>query len=76
MNLAALNEIAERVVTPGKGLLAPGESSNAIKRRFDVVGVDSTETLGGASPKEQSSATLGCRSSISVPMKSPPSFVA
>lgn len=44
MNLAALNEIAEKMVTPGKGILAADESSGTIKKRFDAIGVESTET--------------------------------
>jgi fructose-bisphosphate aldolase class I len=44
MNLAALNEIAERMVAPGKGLLAADESLGTIKKRFDAIGVECTET--------------------------------
>ncbi|HEX2560055.1 class I fructose-bisphosphate aldolase [Phenylobacterium sp.] len=44
MNLAALNDIAEKMVTPGKGILAADESSGTIKKRFDAIGVESTET--------------------------------
>lgn len=43
MNLADLNTIAKAMVKPGKGLLAADESSGTIKKRFDAVGVDSTE---------------------------------
>ena len=43
MNLTALNEIAEKMVAPGKGLLAADESSGTIKKRFDAIGVESTE---------------------------------
>ena len=43
MNLTALNEIAEKMVAPGKGLLAADESSGTIKKRFDAIGVTSTE---------------------------------
>ncbi len=43
MNLTELNRIAERMVTPGKGLLAADESSGTIKKRFDAIGVESTE---------------------------------
>jgi fructose-bisphosphate aldolase class I len=43
MNLAALNEIAEKMVTPGKGILAADESTGTIKKRFDAIGVASTE---------------------------------
>src|ERR1700752_4658112 len=44
MNLADLNEIATAMVAPGKGLLAADESSGTIKKRFDSISVDSTET--------------------------------
>ena len=44
MNLAALNEIAEKMVTPGKGLLAADESTGTIQKRFDAIGVENTET--------------------------------
>jgi fructose-bisphosphate aldolase class I len=43
MNLAALNQIAEKMVTPGKGLLAADESTGTIKKRFDTIGLTSTE---------------------------------
>jgi fructose-bisphosphate aldolase class I len=43
MNLAALNDIAEKMVAPGKGILAADESSGTIKKRFDVIGVECTE---------------------------------
>ncbi|MET0222353.1 MAG: class I fructose-bisphosphate aldolase [Tardiphaga sp.] len=43
MNLADLNKIACAMVAPGKGLLAADESSGTIKKRFDVIGVESTE---------------------------------
>jgi fructose-bisphosphate aldolase class I len=43
MNLSALNEIAERMVTPGKGLLAADESTGTIKKRFDMIGLESSE---------------------------------
>jgi len=44
MNLADLNTIARAMVAPGKGILAADESSGTIKKRFDVIGVESTET--------------------------------
>jgi len=44
MNLAALNEIAERMVTPGKGILAADESTATIQKRFEAIGVENTET--------------------------------
>ena len=42
MNLTELNRIAELMVAPGKGILAADESSGTIKKRFDVIGVEST----------------------------------
>jgi fructose-bisphosphate aldolase class I len=43
MNLAELNKIAKAMVAPGKGILAADESSGTIKKRFDAIGVESTE---------------------------------
>ena len=43
MDLDALHDIACRMVAPGKGILAADESSGTIKKRFDAIGVDSTE---------------------------------
>jgi fructose-bisphosphate aldolase class I len=43
MNLAELNKVAEAMVAPGRGILAADESSGTIKKRFDAIGVDSTE---------------------------------
>ena len=43
MNLADLNTIARAMVAPGKGLLAADESGGTIKKRFDAIGVESTE---------------------------------
>ncbi len=43
MDLQALHQVAEAMVTPGKGILAADESSGTIKKRFDVIGVESTE---------------------------------
>ncbi|HRF09341.1 MAG TPA: fructose-bisphosphate aldolase class I [Xanthobacteraceae bacterium] len=43
MNLAELNKIAEAMVAPGRGILAADESSGTIKKRFDGIGVESTE---------------------------------
>jgi fructose-bisphosphate aldolase class I len=42
MDISALNKIAEKMVTPGKGILAADESSGTIKKRFDKIGVEST----------------------------------
>jgi len=38
-----LSDIANALVAPGKGILAADESSGTIKKRFDSIGVDSTE---------------------------------
>lgn len=43
MNLDQLNEIALRMVAPGKGILASDESTRTIKKRFDSIGLESTE---------------------------------
>jgi len=43
MDLAELNKIAMAMTTPGKGILAADESSGTIKKRFDAIGVESTE---------------------------------
>ena len=43
MNLANLNKVATAMVTPGKGLLAADESTGTIQKRFDDIGVVSTE---------------------------------
>jgi fructose-bisphosphate aldolase class I len=43
MNLAELNKVANALVAPGKGILAADESSSTIKKRFDAIGVESTE---------------------------------
>lgn len=42
-DVKALSEIARALVAPGKGILAADESSGTIKRRFDSIGVESTE---------------------------------
>ena len=44
MDLSALNPMALRLVAPGKGLLAADESTHTIQKRFDVVGIENTET--------------------------------
>ena len=43
MDLDALNKVAQAMVTPGKGILAADESTGTIKKRFDAIGVESTE---------------------------------
>jgi len=40
----SLHDIAQAMVAPGKGILAADESSGTIKKRFDSIGVESTET--------------------------------
>jgi fructose-bisphosphate aldolase class I len=42
-DIKALNEVARAIVAPGKGILAADESSGTIKKRFDSIGVESTE---------------------------------
>ena len=42
MNLQAMNDVAQAIVAPGKGILAADESDGTIKRRFDSIGVEST----------------------------------
>jgi fructose-bisphosphate aldolase class I len=39
-----LQQTARELVAPGKGILAADESSATIKKRFDAIGVESTET--------------------------------
>jgi fructose-bisphosphate aldolase, class I len=43
MDLNALNDIATRMVEPGKGILAADESMGTIQKRFDAIGVENTE---------------------------------
>ena len=43
MNKDQLTKIAHAMVAPGKGILAADESSSTIKKRFDAIGVESTE---------------------------------
>ena len=38
-----LEDIAQAMVAPGKGILAADESSATIKKRFDSISVTSTE---------------------------------
>jgi fructose-bisphosphate aldolase class I len=44
MDLDQLNEIALRMVAPGKGILAADESTGTIGKRFDGIGLENTET--------------------------------
>ena len=41
--MEAMRETARELVAPGKGILAADESSGTIKKRFDQIGVESTE---------------------------------
>ncbi len=43
MNIADLNEVAQAMVAPGKGILAADESSPTITKRFNAIGVTSTD---------------------------------
>ena len=43
MDLQALNDIAVRMVEPGRGILAADESTGTIKKRFDAIGVENIE---------------------------------
>ena len=43
MNAHKLAETARSLVAPGKGILAADESGSTIKKRFDSIGVESTE---------------------------------
>jgi fructose-bisphosphate aldolase class I len=44
---ADMRDVARRMVAPGKGILAADESSGTIKKRFDGIGVSSTESNRG-----------------------------
>ena len=43
MNLDDLNKVAKAMVAPGRGILAADESTGTIGKRFDAIGVKSTE---------------------------------
>ena len=43
MDLAELNKVANAMVAPGRGVLAADESASTCKKRFDAIGVESTE---------------------------------
>ena len=43
MNRSVLESVARQLVVEGKGILAADESSPTIKKRFDTIGVESTE---------------------------------
>jgi fructose-bisphosphate aldolase class I len=44
MNRSELSATAHALVAPGKGILAADESTGTIKKRFDSIGVESTES--------------------------------
>ena len=44
MSLSTLEEIANYIVSDGKGILAADESNPTCGKRFDSIGVESTET--------------------------------
>jgi fructose-bisphosphate aldolase class I len=43
MSIEQLEDIAQAMVAPGKGIIAIDESTNTIKKRFEGVGVENTE---------------------------------
>jgi fructose-bisphosphate aldolase class I len=43
LDLAELSRVANALVTPGRGVLAADESAGTVKKRFAVIGVESTE---------------------------------
>jgi fructose-bisphosphate aldolase class I len=43
MDLAELNRVANAMAAPGRGILAADESTGTIKKRFDAIGVESSE---------------------------------
>jgi fructose-bisphosphate aldolase class I len=43
MNVEQLADVARKLGAPGKGILAADESSGTIKKRFDLIGLESTE---------------------------------
>src|SRR5690242_7375144 len=59
-----LEEIARALVAPGKGILAADESDGTIKKRFDSIGVESTEDTRRAY-RELLFTTLGAADHVS-----------
>ena len=43
MNFSSLSEIASYIVSEGKGILAADESNPTCTKRFESIGVESTE---------------------------------
>ena len=64
MSAHDLATIARAMVAPGKGILAADESSPTIKKRFDSIGVESTEDRRRAY-REMLFTTEGCEEFIS-----------
>ena len=48
LNLSNMNEVAEAMVVPGKGILAADESTGTIGKRFDQINTESTEQTRNA----------------------------
>jgi fructose-bisphosphate aldolase class I len=61
----SLEQVAEAMVAPGKGILAADESSGTIKKRFDSIKIESTEASRRDYREMLFSATDAMRSSIS-----------
>ena len=62
--MSSLNEVARALVAPGRGILAADESSGTIKKRFDSIGVESTEDRRRAY-REMLFTTAGAEGNIS-----------
>ena len=45
MNFSGLSDIARYIVSDGKGILAADESNPTCTKRFDSIGVESTEKI-------------------------------
>jgi fructose-bisphosphate aldolase class I len=60
-----LEQVAEAMVAPGKGILAADESSGTIKKRFDSIRLESTEASRRDYREMLFRATEGMRSAIS-----------
>jgi len=61
----SLEEVAEAMVAPGKGILAADESTGTIKKRFDTIGTESTEANRRAYREMMFRATDAMRDCIS-----------
>ena len=48
LNLSNMNEVAEAMVVPGKGILAADESTGTIGKRFDQINTESTKQTRNA----------------------------